>query len=479
MPRVKKISNPNVILSIDFGGLSTRAFYRKGSEMLAHSLVMESQVGTISQDTANAFTKPNLTSAAPENIAWVAIGDECRAVGYLAASQFNAHIGLAGLKYSTALYKALAALWVASCKLDLGNQFSAALSVFLPPGEFNDSQQFFTLLRQAANAFETPSGTMQVTLDKTQALQEGGGICIAYNSKLGAAFKHQVTAFVMVGFRNASVIVSARGAVGKGKTSDLGMVRCCELVQERTSGYDLSRLATAIATSGDRFNRPPFYRIARNHDAGARDTEVDRLVEAVKLARRDYARILTSWLDEVLPPDLDEIVFCGGTCGYLEPELRAYARVAYSWHAGITVPPNLDPQGLGYRLADLWGLWSYFSSLFATTSDSGNHKVNLALDATNSVQSENKQDNDYLEVADTDCSSDRAFGQTLPTPVTENEHSSLPLLSVQSVREAEVSAVAGPYRSPKFKERNWGEVASVRSPIVGQSSTAVEEERHG
>ena len=300
--------------------------------------------------------------------------------------------------------------------------------------------------------------------------------CIAYNSKLGAAFKHQVTAFVMVGFRNASVIVSARGAVGKGKTSDLGMVRCCELVQERTSGYDLSRLATAIATSGDRFNRPPFYRIARNHDAGARDTEVDRLVEAVKLARRDYARILTSWLDEVLPPDLDEIVFCGGTCGYLEPELRAYARVAYSWHAGITVPPNLDPQGLGYRLADLWGLWSYFSSQFAATSDSGNQKVDLALDAASSVQSGSKQDNDYLEVADNNCSSDRAFGDT---PTTEYERSSSPLLSANSVTEAEVSAVAGPYRSPKFKERNWGEVAGVRSPIVGQSSTAVEEERHG
>ena len=103
----KKPSIPDAILAIDFGGLSTRVFCQSsqvGSK--ASSFVMESQVGPVSQDIANCFTQPNLASASPENIAWVAIGNECRAVGYLAAAQFNAHIGLAGLKYSSALYKA-------------------------------------------------------------------------------------------------------------------------------------------------------------------------------------------------------------------------------------------------------------------------------------------------------------------------------------------------------------------------------------
>src|SRR6476661_730646 len=318
-------------------------------------------------------------------------------------------MGLTGLKYSSALYKALAALWVASRKLDLGNQFSAAIAVFLPPGEFNDSQQFFELLGQAAGAFETPTGRLSVTLDKTQALQEGGGICIVHNSKLGAAFKHRVTAFAMVGFRNASLVVSARGAVGKGKTSDLGMVRMAELVQERTSGYDAARLTAAIAASGDRFNRPPFYRIARNRDAGARDAEVDRLIEAVKLSRKDYARMLTSWLDEVLPPDLDEIVFCGGTCGYLEQELRTYARVAYFWHAGIAVPPKLDPHGLGYRLADLWGLWSYFSSLFSVAGVVRSQEAKPASDSSVDGFPANDRDLDSLEPARFGCSGKRAI----------------------------------------------------------------------
>lgn len=302
----KKPSIPDAILAIDFGGLSTKVFCQSsqaGSK--ASSFVMESQVGPVSQDIANCFTKPNLASASPENITWVAIGNECRAVGYLAAAQFNAHIGLAGLKYSSALYKALAALWVVSRKLDLGNQFSAAIAVFLPPGEFNDSKQFFELLSQYSASFETPTGKLSVTLDKTQALQEGGGIALIHNSNLGSAFKQRVTAFVMVGFRNASVIVSARGAVGKGKTSDLGMVRLVDLVQERTSNYDAPRLALSIASSGVSYNRPYFYRIARNREDAAKDREVDRLIEAVKQSRFDYARMLSHWINEVLPPDLD------------------------------------------------------------------------------------------------------------------------------------------------------------------------------
>ena len=362
----KKPSIPDAILAIDFGGLSTRVFCQSsqaGSK--ANSFVMESQVGPVSQDIANCFTQPNLASASPENIAWVAIGNECRAVGYLAASQFNAHIGLAGLKYSSALYKALAALWVVSRKLDLGNQFSAAISVFLPPGEFNDSKQFFELLSQYSASFETPTGKLSVTLDKTQALQEGGGIALIHNSNLGSAFKQRVTAFVMVGFRNASVIVSARGAVGKGKTSDLGMVRLVDLVQERTSNYDASRLALSIAQAGVSYNRPYFYRIARNREETAKDREVDQLIEAVKLSRFDYARMLSHWINEVLPTDLDEIVFCGGTSEYMKPELRnQFSHYSLSWHAGITVPKTLDPDGLGCRIADVYGLFSYFKSQF-------------------------------------------------------------------------------------------------------------------
>jgi hypothetical protein len=89
------------------------------------------------------------------------------------------------------------------------------------------------------------------------------------------------------------------------------------------------------------------------------------LIEAVKLSRFDYARMLSHWINEVLPPDLDEIVFCGGTSEYMKPELRnQFSHYSLSWHAGIAVPKTLDPDGLGCRIADVYGLFSYFKSQF-------------------------------------------------------------------------------------------------------------------
>jgi hypothetical protein len=75
--------------------------------------------------------------------------------------------------------------------------------------------------------------------------------------------------------------------------------------------------------------------------------------------------MLSHWINEVLPPDLDEIVFCGDTSQYMKPELRnQFSHYSLSWHAGITVPKTLDSDGLGGRIADVYGLFSYFKSQF-------------------------------------------------------------------------------------------------------------------
>ncbi|NEO34590.1 MAG: ParM/StbA family protein [Symploca sp. SIO3C6] len=336
------------------------------------SFVMEAPVGAVSQELAKSYTDGNLSSAAPENIAWVAVGSECRAVGYLASSQFNAHIGLTGLKYEDAVYKALAAIWVISCRLQLESKFSIELAVMLPPGELNDSQQFFELLSHALKSYETPTGCLKVKLGTRQAFQEGSGICAMHCQKLGEAFSKRAIAYMMVGYRNASVLISARGAVGKGKTSDLGMVRMTELVQERTSGYNAARLTAAIAKADfNNLSRRHLLPLTRVRNLEQRQKEADQLIEAIKLARSDYAGMLTRWLTEVMPPDADELVFCGGTAEYLKPELRDYFSVyPQSWHGDIEVPQQLDCHGMGIRLADAYGAFCYFSSLFAEAVES-------------------------------------------------------------------------------------------------------------
>ncbi|MCU0542636.1 MAG: ParM/StbA family protein [Oscillatoriaceae cyanobacterium Prado104] len=365
MPRAKK-QRADAILVMDFGGYSTRVFYRdnRSPNSKPNVLVMEPHVGIINKEQAKSYTDANFTSSAPENLAWVAINKDCRAVGYLAASNANAHIGLSGLKYESAIYKALAAIWVVAYRLELGHRFSIALAVLLPPGEFNDGKQFFELLKASLEACETPTGTLLVKLTEIQAFQEGGGVCAMYCQKLEATFSHLVRAFVMVGYRNASVLVSHRGAIAKGKTSNLGMVRMAQLVLERTSDYDEARLTRAIATAGTiDLSRRHVFNLTRSRDLTNRHNEADRLLEAIKLARPEYAQRLIGWLDEVLPPDIDEIVFCGGTAEYLKPELRShFSECAQSWHGEIEIPSELDPDNMGIRLADVYGLFEYFTA---------------------------------------------------------------------------------------------------------------------
>ncbi|HLO49737.1 MAG TPA: hypothetical protein VK211_15080 [Kamptonema sp.] len=42
----------------------------------------------------------------------------------------------------------------------------------------------------------------------------------------------------------------------------------------------------------------------------------------IEEVQSEYARSLTSWLDENLPSDCDELVFCGGTGDYLRNEMH-------------------------------------------------------------------------------------------------------------------------------------------------------------
>ncbi len=69
-----------------------------------------------------------------------------------------------------------------------------------------------------------------------------------------------------------------------------------------------------------------------------------------------------SWLSEVLPSknELDEVIICGGTADYLREELdTVFPTTPIVWHGGVEIPPNLNEQWLGNRLADVWALSVY------------------------------------------------------------------------------------------------------------------------
>ncbi|AFY54291.1 hypothetical protein Riv7116_1746 [Rivularia sp. PCC 7116] len=356
----KNNSSPLLILALDFGGSATKGVYCTQKNQTA-SLVMEPEVVKISLDSVASSV---LGATEPENAAWVNCMGETFAVGYLAKSKYYANQGLKELKYERAIAKTLAFIWAISEKLQLGKKFRLALICLLPPGEFENRDSFHKNLEAILAGFITPTGKIQVKLTEFNCLPEGAGIYLAYQKKLGQAIKTKIIALVMVGYRNASVLISDKGIVAPdGKTSDLGMIRLLEKAVARTSGQDASQLAPAVVAAGSDISTTPLTKLLKSTSNTNKRHELMQIQQAIKLARSEYAAVLTSWLDQVVARNLvSEILFCGGTADYMRRELNShYSGTPCLWGVGADIPTQVDGFGLGSRLADVYSVFLYFS----------------------------------------------------------------------------------------------------------------------
>ena len=363
MGRRKKTSVPNLICVLDFGGSMTKIFFGDLSGKCS-LLCMEPEVMGMPESAIASYKRTLLGSADQKDSAYVGVGNDYYAVGYLAQTQFFGNAGLSEPKYERALPKTLAAVWVAGQHLTLGNQFNVAIGVLLPPGEYEDRERFEALLRSALARYETPTGMLKVNLSQFNCKPEGGGIYLMYCADRSTEVKRSVCAVVMVGYRNASVLVSNRGQVGQLKTSNLGFIRMVELVQKRSSGLEATALAEAIALAGEQVDIRPLRGLFQDADADLRREKVDKLSQVIKEVRIEYAAMLESWLKEALPQRLDEVILCGGTADYLHRELNEhFPATPIIWHADIDIPEELDISEMGNRLADVYGMYLYFTQL--------------------------------------------------------------------------------------------------------------------
>lgn len=357
-------SSPLVVITLDFGGSGTKGIYSLYQSGIAKSLFMEPEVAAVTLESIKHHEQNLMGTTEPENRAWVFVDNEAKVVGYLAQSKYYANTGLMELKYERAIYKTLAAIWVIKEKLKLPAKFRIALCVLLPPGEYENKIAFEQLVRGYFSQYLAPSGKMQVECVMFNCLPEGAGIYLSHQKSVGGAIKQKVCAIAMIGFRNASVLISHRGVVSRdGKTSDLGMVRMLERVVAASAGQTVERLAGAVANSGSEIDSRPLMRLLRSTSEQGRTTELMTLQRAIKFARHEYANNLTSWFKQVIPADVEEIIFCGGTADYLKKELNAYYRAIPCLFSGIAVPTSIDNNCLGSRLADVYGAFLYFDEL--------------------------------------------------------------------------------------------------------------------
>ena len=351
--------NPIVIVVMDFGGSITKIVVYIDGQLW--SLNMEPGVIEVTANLIEHYQQNKLGQASPQDRAWIQVGEQYYAVGFLASNRFLANAGLSRLKYERAWIKVLAALWVIKKKFDLPNQFKLALACLLPPGEYKDQENFEVLLREALASFVTPDGEMKVTLEEFNCKPEGAGIFMLHRLKRGRELKKVTAVVLMLGYRNASVMISHRGEVGKSITTDLGFVKLVEAVMRRTSGQTVERLATAISQSGEAIAPEPLKKILRTQAPERREEELSSLMEAIRAEREQFVEILKNWLREILPPLFDEVVLAGGTADYLSESLgEFFADSKMYWHAEVELPEGFDDDGLGNRLADVWCLYCYF-----------------------------------------------------------------------------------------------------------------------
>jgi hypothetical protein len=360
MGRLNRQVHPEVTLTLDFGGSGTKAIAQiRGGKPTA--IWMEPSVIEATKISL-AFQTRNLGNVYPENTAWVGIGEDYRAVGYLARSTYSATPGLKPRKYELALYKTLAAVWAIKQKFKLSDSFDISIALLLPPGEFEDSALLKPMLRDALAEFDTPTGELKANLIGYECFPEGGGIYAMYCKNTGEAIRRKVIALVMLGYRNASVMISRRGILNRGKTTNLGMSKMVDLVIDRTSGLTAEELIRAITSAGSEPKFQHFHHLCS--DNNHRDAEIEKIILAVHSSRAEYAIALTNWLKEVLPSrnELDEVIICGGTADYLREELdTVFPITPVVWHGGVEIPSNLNEQWLGSRLADVWALSVYHS----------------------------------------------------------------------------------------------------------------------
>lgn len=352
-------------IAIDFGGSSTKIVYEKTNGEIT-SLVMEPEVNNIPVELIKEWEKNLVGRTEPENKAWVYIPNNywVHTVGHLAKKMYQGNTGLGELKYERGIYKTLAAIWVIKEKLQLKSSFKVALAVLLPPGEFEDKEEFEALVEQKLAHYMSPTGEMRVKVVYFKCLPEGAGIYLVHEANIGEVSKNKVYGIVMLGYRNASVLVSNKGIVEKGKTSSLGMIQMIERIVTLTSGQSVESLSQAVVRAGGEIDERVLQGITRSTTKESKAVEVKKLKKAINMARAEYTSVLVSWINSTLPRETSEIVFCGGTADYLARELNSYyCKVPISWNASVEIPEEVDISELGSRLCDVYCTFLYFSEL--------------------------------------------------------------------------------------------------------------------
>jgi hypothetical protein len=158
--------------------------------------------------------------------------------------------------------------------------------------------------------------------------------------------------------------------MNEGITEKYGFAKMIELVKACTSGQQEDVLVPAIAKAGIKFKETALKHLSQKRDEKLKQRDTAKLIKAIKDARAEYYAILDNWLRNEIPPDVDEIILCGGTANYLKPELNAlfsrqFPLAEINWCEDLEkrvqsiFSEEIANNSLEYRLTDAYGYFCY------------------------------------------------------------------------------------------------------------------------
>ncbi len=356
MARIALAFDPSASMSKGMYAISEAAL---NTEQLPKWMVMEPEIVEVTQTEIEAYEQQKMGQTQPENEAWLSLGKQHYAVGYLARSQFNGWERHRELKYELAVYKVLAMVGAIATQYHLTHPCSLDLGLLLPYGEYEDRHRFEKLLRKALKQFSFKGRPHWIELDRFICLPEGGGLIARGLTKDPKKYNALV---LMVGYRNVSYLRQERGQIVEGQTANLGFLQLLEKICQMTSGYTPVQLIEPVFQAGTTVERKILKPLIRSRHPLSQKSELNELVAAVKAAKKTHYNNLITWWESRRLPQVDEMVLSGGTAHYYRSELSEYFTSSH-WadYLERDLQKRVSAEAYHYRLTDLYGFWFYLN----------------------------------------------------------------------------------------------------------------------
>lgn len=364
-------------LAVDPGGSFLKGFFTLGT-FRPELILMEPEVAVVPFHSLESYEKTKLGSSSAENSAWIEYKDKYVAVGFLARRRFHAGLQLQKRKFELALPKVLAMVGAIADKHDLPNGSKIRLGILFPWREYKDRDLFHQLINEALSSYKFRGQEKSFILDLFICLPEGGGV-LSRGRAPGSSLREQNIAVVMLGYRDASILLVERGEMSVGHTEGLGFANLIAAVKNQTSGLDEHKLAAAICKAGKNISPKALDELVASVDLAYKNHELSTIRQAISNAREEYWMMLSQWLKLHIPRSVDEIILAGGTAHFLRSELNqlfSFSQTNWCEHLEQQVLNGFQNQVkskcLDYRLTDVYGLFFY---LFGQKQKLGSHTV--------------------------------------------------------------------------------------------------------